>query len=78
MAGSGDKAEDKERWFMEAFSVDSIFTPERPIYSAKGAVVTNVAHIPSADRRGAAAVQQPDQGARRPDWSRHSPPGHER
>ena len=48
MAGSGDKAEDKERWFMETFGVDSIFTPERPIYSAKGAVVTNIAHIPSA------------------------------
>ena len=48
MAGSGDKAEDKERWFMETFGVDSIFTPERPIYSAKGAVVTNIAHIPPA------------------------------
>ena len=48
MAGSGDRAEDKERWFMETFGVDGIFTPERPIYSAKGAVVTNIAHIPSA------------------------------
>lgn len=48
MAGSGDKAEDKERWFMETFGVDGIFTPEQPIYSAKGAVVTNIAHIPAA------------------------------
>ena len=48
MAGSGDRAEDKEHWFMEAFGVDGIFTPERPIYSAKGAVVTNIAHIPPA------------------------------
>jgi succinyl-CoA synthetase alpha subunit len=48
MAGSGDRAEDKERWFMEAFGVDEIFTPERPIASAKGAVVTNIAHIPVA------------------------------
>ena len=48
MAGSGDKAEDKERWFMQTFGVDGIFTPERPIYSANGAVVTNIAHIPSA------------------------------
>jgi succinyl-CoA synthetase alpha subunit len=48
MAGSGDKAEDKERWFMEAFGVDEIFTPEQPIVSAKGAVVTNIAHIPLA------------------------------
>jgi len=48
MAGSGDKAEDKERWFMEAFAVDDLFTPERPVVSAKGAVVTNIAHIPAA------------------------------
>lgn len=48
MAGSGDKAEDKERWFMEAFGVDAIFTPEQPVVSAKGAVVTNIAHIPLA------------------------------
>jgi len=48
MAGSGDKAEDKEHWFMEAFAVEGIFTPERPIVSAKGAVVTNIAHIPLA------------------------------
>ena len=48
MAGSGDRAEDKEQWFMEAFSVDGIFTPEQPIASAKGAVVTNIAHIPVA------------------------------
>ena len=48
MAGSGDKAEDKERWFMESFGVDAIFTPEQPVVSAKGAVVANIAHIPLA------------------------------
>ncbi len=48
MAGSGDKAEDKERWFMEAFGVDGLFTPEKPVVSARGAVVTNIAHIPLA------------------------------
>jgi succinyl-CoA synthetase alpha subunit len=48
MAGSGDKAEDKERWLMESFGVEGIFTPEKAIVSAKGAVVTNIAHIPSA------------------------------
>jgi succinyl-CoA synthetase alpha subunit len=48
MAGSGDKAEDKERWFMESVGVDRIFTPEHPAVSAKGAVVTNIAHIPLA------------------------------
>jgi hypothetical protein len=48
MAGSGDKAEDKERWFMESFGVDDIFTPEHPAVSGKGAVVTNIAHIPLA------------------------------
>src|SRR6516164_5562329 len=48
MAGSGDKAEDKERWFMESFGVDQIFTPDNPVVSAKGAVVSNIAHIPLA------------------------------
>ena len=48
MAGSGDKAEDKERWFMEAFGVDSVFTPDNPVVSKKGAVVTNIADIPAA------------------------------
>jgi succinyl-CoA synthetase alpha subunit len=48
MAGSGDKAEDKEGWFMNAFGVDGVFTPETPVVSEKGAVVTNIAHIPAA------------------------------
>ncbi|KAB2851391.1 MAG: CoA-binding protein [Hyphomicrobiaceae bacterium] len=48
LAGSGDKAEDKEQWFTQAFAVDTIFTPERPVVSAKGAIVTNIAHIPAA------------------------------
>jgi len=48
MAGSGDRAEDKESWFMEAFGVSSIFTPESPVVSKKGAVVTNIADIPAA------------------------------
>lgn len=48
MAGSGDKAEDKEGWFMEAFGVKGLFTPDRPVVSAKGAVVTNIADIPAA------------------------------
>ena len=48
MAGSGDRAEDKERWFMEAFGVDAIFTPDNPVVSKKGAVVTNIADIPAA------------------------------
>lgn len=48
LAGSGDDAAAKERWFMEYFGVDGIYTPENPIYSEKGAVVTNIAHIPEA------------------------------
>ena len=48
MTGSGDRAEDKERWFMESFGVDRVFTPETPAASARGAVVTNIAHIPAA------------------------------
>lgn len=48
MAGSGDDAAAKEAWFMELFGVDSIFEPGNPVCSAKGAVVTNIAHIPDA------------------------------
>ena len=48
MAGGNDDAQAKERWFMEKFGVDGIFTPDEPVFSAKGAVVTNIAHIPAA------------------------------
>src|SRR5437762_10902033 len=48
MAGASDEAAGKERWFMDKFGVDGIFTPEKPIFSAKGALVTNIAHIPAA------------------------------
>ena len=48
MAGSGDRAEDKENWFIEAFGVDGLFTPDNPQVSNKGAVVTNIADIPAA------------------------------
>lgn len=48
MAGGADDAESKERWFMEKFGVSAAFTPERPVFSEKGALVTNIAHIPAA------------------------------
>ena len=48
IAGSGDNAEAKEEWFKEKFEVDDLFSPENPVCSAKGAVVTNIAHIPAA------------------------------
>jgi succinyl-CoA synthetase alpha subunit len=48
MAGGNDDALAKERWFMEMFGVDAAFTPEKPVFSAKGALVTNIAHIPAA------------------------------
>ena len=48
MAGGSDDARAKERWFMEKFGVEGIFTPEQPTFSAKGALVTNIAHIPAA------------------------------
>ncbi|HSW03840.1 CoA-binding protein [Aquabacterium sp.] len=48
MSGGGDDAASKERWFMEKFGVDALFTPDRPVCSAKGAVVTNIALIPAA------------------------------
>ncbi len=48
MAGGSDDARAKERWFIEKFGVDGIYTPEQPIFSARGALVTNIAHIPAA------------------------------
>lgn len=48
MSGGADDALAKERWFMEKFGVESAFSPERPVVSAKGALVTNIAHIPAA------------------------------
>jgi succinyl-CoA synthetase alpha subunit len=48
MAGSGDDAASKERWFMQKFGVDGLYTSERPVHSAKGAVVNNIALIPAA------------------------------
>ena len=48
IAGSGDDARAKEKWFMDKFGVNDLFTPENPVCSKKGAVVTNIAHIPLA------------------------------
>ncbi|GJH37585.1 CoA-binding protein [Paraburkholderia hospita] len=48
MAGGADDALAKERWFKEKFGVERLFTPDDPCCSAKGAVVTNIAHIPAA------------------------------
>ncbi|MER2520884.1 MAG: CoA-binding protein [Bdellovibrionales bacterium] len=48
LAGGSDNAEAKEHWFMKHFGVTGIFTPEKPILSAKGAVVTDVSHVPAA------------------------------
>ncbi|HBR17411.1 MAG: CoA-binding protein [Deltaproteobacteria bacterium RIFCSPLOWO2_12_FULL_43_16] len=48
LAGSGDDARAKEKWFMDYFGVKDIYTPQNPVFSKKGAVVTNIAHIPEA------------------------------
>ncbi|MCC6503806.1 MAG: CoA-binding protein, partial [Deltaproteobacteria bacterium] len=48
LAGSGDDALAKEKWFMDYFGVKDIYTPEKPVFSKKGAVVTNIAYIPEA------------------------------
>ncbi|MBI5970813.1 MAG: CoA-binding protein [Deltaproteobacteria bacterium] len=48
LAGSGDDARAKENWFMDYFGVKGIYTPSTPIFSKKGAVVTNIADIPAA------------------------------
>ena len=43
LAGSGDDATAKEKWYMDYFGVNGIYTPQTPIVSKKGAVVTNIA-----------------------------------
>ena len=48
LSGAGDDALAKEQWFMDYFGVDGIYTPENPICSKKGALVTNIAYIPEA------------------------------
>ena len=63
MSGGGDDAASKERWFMEKLGVDGVYTPERPLFSARGAVVTNIAHVPAA----LTAVMQ--ENATRPDFA---------
>ena len=36
MSGGSDDAVGKERWFMEKFDVEDIYTPDKPTFSAKG------------------------------------------
>lgn len=48
IAGAGDNAYEKEKWFMEKFDADDLYTPENPVCTVKGAVVNNIAYIPEA------------------------------
>ncbi len=48
LSGSGDDAVAKENWFKDYFGVKDIYTPENPVCSKKGALVTNIADIPEA------------------------------
>ena len=48
IGGKGDDARAKEKWFMDKFGVNDLFTPDNPVCSKKGAVVTNISHIPLA------------------------------
>ncbi len=48
LAGGDDDAAAKEKWFMAKIGVSDVFTPENRVFSARGAVVTNLAHIPEA------------------------------
>lgn len=47
MAGSGDDAESKEKWFDEYFNC-GVFDPANPVVSKKGVRVTSIQHIPAA------------------------------
>ena len=48
IGGTGDSASAKEQWFQRILKVDGIYSPENPICSQAGAVVTNIAHLPAA------------------------------
>nr|MDJ0892695.1 CoA-binding protein [Gammaproteobacteria bacterium] len=48
IAGSGDNAAAKEAWFMDKLGVEDLFSAANPVCSAKGAVVTNIADVPTA------------------------------
>ncbi len=48
LAGGADDAAAKERWFMQKLGVDRIYRPDDPVFSARGAIVTNIAHIAQA------------------------------
>lgn len=49
MAGSGDDAESKERWFDEYFNCD-VFDPKNPVVSKKGIRISSIQHFPEAMR----------------------------
>ncbi|HDQ46289.1 MAG TPA: CoA-binding protein [bacterium] len=49
LAGSGDDAETKERWFDEFFETP-VFDPENPVVSKRGVRVASIQHIPDAMR----------------------------
>jgi succinyl-CoA synthetase alpha subunit len=48
IAGDGDSAAAKEEWLQRILRVNAIYSPEHPVVSQAGAVVTNIAHIPEA------------------------------
>ncbi len=49
LAGSGDDAESKERWFDEYFGVP-VFDPQRRVVSKRGVRVSSIQYIPDAVR----------------------------
>ncbi len=49
MAGGGDDAESKERWFDEYFGVPP-FDPAHPVVSKRGVRITSIQHFPDAMR----------------------------
>ncbi|MDZ7370775.1 MAG: CoA-binding protein [candidate division KSB1 bacterium] len=60
LAGSGDDAESKERWFDEYFEVPP-FDPKNPLVSKRGVRVTSIQHFPDAMRAVFEKIdEQPD------------------
>ena len=73
MAGGGDDAQAKERWFMEKFGVDAIFTPDNPVCLGQGRGGDQHRPHPGRADRGDARQRAPCPTSRPRATSRSSP-----
>ncbi|MDZ7723250.1 MAG: CoA-binding protein [candidate division KSB1 bacterium] len=58
MAGGGDDAESKERWFDEYFDCD-VFDPDNPVVGKKGVRISSIQHFPDAMKAVYKKIDEP-------------------